>query len=244
MACGSAVLRARGAPPGVPAGRLAPRTGRRRAARGGTGAVRRPAAGAAVRAGGDAGRRPCLRGGPEERADLRMSLPLQLFLFADGLFVTAAAPEHEALLGAQVLAFDGEPVERVVSAVDRTIGRDNEHGPTAVVPWRLVRTAFLHGLGMVGDPASVTLTVRSPDGTTRTVPVAAQPAPATLPRVLPCPAGWRFLPETLTEPLPLYLRNCGASYWYTSLAPQRLTYFQLNRVADDPGEPLAAFVER
>ncbi len=181
---------------------------------------------------------------PEERADLRMSLPLQLFLFADGLFVTAAAPEHEALLGAQVLAFDGEPVERVVSAVDRTIGRDNEHGPTAVVPWRLVRTAFLHGLGMVGDPASVTLTVRSPDGATRTVPVAAQPAPATLPRVLPCPAGWRFLPETLTEPLPLYLRNCGASYWYTSLAPQRLTYFQLNRVADDPGEPLAAFVER
>src|SRR6266542_1629128 len=131
---------------------------------------------------------------PEERADLRMSLPLQLFLFADGPFVTAAAPEHEALLGAQVLAFDGEPVERVVSAVDRTIGRDNEHGPTAVVPWRLVRTAFL--------------------------------------------------PETLTEPLPLYLRNCGASYWYTSLAPQRLTYFQLNRVADDPGEPLAAFVER
>lgn len=181
---------------------------------------------------------------PEDDAELHRTLPVQFYLFEEGLYVTAAAEGQQRLLGAQVLEFAGTPVERAVAAVERTIGRDNEHGPRAVVPWRLVRTAVLHALAVVGDPATVALTVRLADGTTAAIPLAAQPAPATLSQALPCPSGWRFLPESLDQPLPLYLRNCGASYWFEHQPADGLTYVQFNRVADDPDEPLSAFVER
>jgi tetratricopeptide (TPR) repeat protein len=184
---------------------------------------------------------------PEENQDFHRALPLQFYLFEEGMFVTAAEPAHASLLGAQVLHLDQQPLSEVMAALEPLISRDNQQWPKQAAPPLLRQLPLLHALGVVADPGAVTLTVRRADGTTGAVTVAASSALSSSSRsswTLPCPAGWVFLPETLPSPVPLYLRNCGASYWFEYLPDPRVVYFQFNGVADDADEPLEAFCGR
>jgi tetratricopeptide (TPR) repeat protein len=181
---------------------------------------------------------------PEGNQDLHQALPVQFYLFEEGLFVTATDPAHDALLGAQVLRFGQHPVEDAMAALEPLISRDNQQWPKLIKPLLLPQLPLLHALGVVADPGHVALTVRHPDATTRMVTVAADstwPAPVA---TLPCPPGWVFFPDTSAAPLPLYLSNCGATYWFDYLPDPQVVYFQFNSVADDPAEPLEAFCGR
>ena len=181
---------------------------------------------------------------PRSDRAFRRALPVRLFLFEEGLFVTATDPRYSRLCGAEVLRFGGLGVDEVMAALDPVIGRDNQWWPKQVAPLLMCQLPLLHALGAVPDPGEVTLAVRLADGATDEVRVAAERDWSPPSWALPCPPGWRFLPETLPGPLPLYLRNCGAIYWFEHLAEDRLVYFQFNAVADDPAEPLEAFCER
>lgn len=184
---------------------------------------------------------------PEERyPQLRRALPLQLYWFEEGLFVTAADPEHAPLLGAQVRALDGRPVEEVVAAIDPLLSRDNAYGPRQHAPNFLRVLPLLHALGVVPDPDRVTLSVRGLDGGEWAVEMAADADPD--PPPLPCPSGWAWLPESLAgspaAPLPRYLRHCALPYWFDYLPGHATVYCQLNNVLDHPDEPLADFYPR
>jgi hypothetical protein len=181
---------------------------------------------------------------PQENEDFHRALPLQFYLFQEGLFVTATAPDHDTLLGAQVLQFGQHTVDEVMAALEPLISRDNQQWPKQVAPLLLRQLPLLHALGVVADPTQVTLTSRRADATTGTVTVATDPAWSSPLWTLPCPPGWVFLPATLASPMPLYLKNCGATYWFEYLPDPRVLYFQLNSVADDPEEPLEAFGRR
>lgn len=184
------------------------------------------------------------------------SLPVQFFLFGEDLLIVASAPEHETLLGARVLHFDGRPVAEVIAALDQLLPRDNgnEQWPRRLMSWRLRQLPVLHALGVADDPHHVTLTVRDrPEGAAAGAPRSIQLAtdtsrPATRDEHRwPYPAGWTFFPATLPGPLPLYLRHLTAPYWYTYLDQERTVYFQFNSVRDAPGErseTLAEFCER
>jgi hypothetical protein len=174
---------------------------------------------------------------PPERDDLAIALPVQFYLFADGVHVTSATEAHRGILGAEVLAFDGRAVEAVVAAVEPLVCRDHEVRPIEVVPSWLRRTPFLHALGLVDDPANVTLTTR--DGT---VEVRAEPDDGSR-SDFPTSARMVQCHDDLDEP-PLYLRDPGAAYWFDVLPDQRLMYVQFNSVRDDPTESLAAFADR
>jgi hypothetical protein len=190
---------------------------------------------------------------PEDRPDLNRVLPVKFYLFAEGLFVTAAAPRYRPLLGAQVLRVGDHPAGEVLAALEPIISRDNDQqlawlGPE-VLPW----SPMLHALGLTGDPGAVTLTVRFSDQTTGSVTVGATaaPVPREYPTVAPSasPArpgvrGWLSLADTLPGPVPLYLRRWDVLYWFEYLPAEDLVYFQLNGVGDGPQESLAEFCER
>jgi tetratricopeptide (TPR) repeat protein len=181
---------------------------------------------------------------PDDDPRSHHGLPLQFYLFEEGLFVTAADDRHAELLGAQVLAIGGHQLDQVMAALDPLISRDNQWWPRHVAPMLLRQAPLLHGLGLAPDPGAVPLTLRPPGGQPAEVTVDADSAWSSRGAFVPCPPGWRFLPETLSAPLPLYLRNCGALYWFEHLPEAEAVYFQLNNVLDDPGEPLAAFAQR
>jgi tetratricopeptide (TPR) repeat protein len=183
---------------------------------------------------------------PKTWEDARQTLPLQFYLFEEGLFITAASVAHRDLLGTQVHRFDSRPIAEMLMEIDPLLSRDNEQWPKEIAPPRLRQLPLLHALGLIDDPHQVALTVTGPDGRNRTVSVATETLPPEKPRDKPytCPPGWLFFPETLAEPLPRYLRNAALSYWFDHLPDERTVYVQFNQVRDDPQEPFVDFTRR
>jgi hypothetical protein len=96
-------------------------------------------------------------------------LPLRVYEFADGVYVTAATEPYADLVGTRITAIADHPITDVLAAIEPLVPRD---GPATVADFRpsfLLRTDILDGLG-IADPASVDVTVDGPDGE-RTVAV-------------------------------------------------------------------------
>ena len=189
---------------------------------------------------GHAGVRP-----PDRRHkndDLSRLLPVEFFLFPEGLFVIAAGPGHEDLLGAKVEKVGRHAVTDAISALDPVVVRDNEQQVTFMVPWFLRYTAVLQGLGLIDDLKQASLTVRGADGTSREVTLDAEPGEHLGDRY---PDGWTALADTVPgQPRPLHLRHREVPYWFEYLPAHDLVYFQYNAVLDHPAEPFAAFCDR
>ena len=95
-------------------------------------------------------------------------LPIRIYEFTEGVFVTAALPPHEALAGARITAIAGTPIDDVLAAVEPLVPRD---GPSTVPSFRpilLLRVQVLRGLGIIGE-GPVTLALELPDGTATAV---------------------------------------------------------------------------
>jgi tetratricopeptide (TPR) repeat protein len=171
-------------------------------------------------------------------------LPLQLSWFEEGLFVIAAGEPHAALVGAELLAVGGQPVGRALAAVDPLISRDNRWWPRHIAPALLRQAPVLRGLGLAPPDGAVSLALRLPGDETSEVRVEPDSPWQAIGSAGVCPPHWRSLPETLGSPLPLYLRNRAALYWFQHLPEHELVYCQCNNLLDDPAEPLAAFWPR
>jgi tetratricopeptide (TPR) repeat protein len=177
-----------------------------------------------------------------ERPEFRTALPVQFYLFVEGLFVIATDPKHSDLLGAQVLRFGNRTVNEVLVALDPLMERDNEMGPKVTAPSWLRHPVVLNGLGLIPDAQSVSLTLRNMDGGTRTVTLSTNSPDLNIKRILP--KAWVSLPEKLEKPVPLYIKNRHLTYWFEHLPQAKTVYFQFNSVRNDPQEPLDALINR
>ncbi len=137
---------------------------------------------------GHAGVRP-----PADSVELSRLLPLDLFLFSEGLYVIAVGPGLGHLLGAKVEKIGRHTVDEAITALDPIIVRDNQQQVTLMVPVFLQYTAFLRGLGIIDDLAKATLTFRTADGTIREVTLDAEPGERQWDRY---PPGWTALADT------------------------------------------------
>jgi tetratricopeptide (TPR) repeat protein len=180
----------------------------------------------------------------DEHPELRQILPLQFFLFEEGLYVIAGDPKHEELLGARVLRFGDRTVDEVMRALDPLIGRDNEHWLKQATPYVMQRLPLLHALGLVPEARQARLALIDRDGQQRAATVATETIASRARSRFPSPAGWLSFPQILATPLPLYLKNTEVPYWFEYLPDTRVVYFQFNSVRDDPSESLADFCAR
>jgi hypothetical protein len=173
---------------------------------------------------------------PENDTTMSRMLPVEMFMFAEGLYVTAAAPGFERLLGAEVEKIGGLTVDEAMAALDPVMPRDNSHWLTLTFPVLVRYSGILEGLGI--EPV---LTVRLADGTPDEVRLEAAPADFHWDR---SPAGWAALADTVTGPLPLHLRHRDLPFWFEYRPADDLVYFQFNAVRDHPAETFAAFCDR
>ncbi len=179
---------------------------------------------------------------PHDSAGLGTALPVEFYLFTEGVFVVAADPSYRQLLGARIDSIDGHPLDEVLSALEQIISRDNDQQVKFMGPLWLRWVAFLHAMGLTAEAGQATLAVQFLDGTTGEVTVKAMPAEEWNPH--PYPHGWLALHDTLPQPPPLHLRNRDLAYWFDYLPDADLVYFQFNGVRDHPAETLAAFSDR
>jgi tetratricopeptide (TPR) repeat protein len=179
---------------------------------------------------------------PPAQPEYLLALPLQFYLFKEGLFIIGADPKYKELLGSQVLRFGDHSIDEVMRALDPVINRDNEMWPKQVSPYRMRSLPLLAALGVVADIHKVSLTLVGANGQQRSVTVEADSSNPDIWNEFP--KAWITYAQSLGTPLPLYLKNTTSSYWFEYDAASKVIYFQFNRVLNDPGESLAAFSER
>lgn len=178
-------------------------------------------------------------------ADWALSLPLQFSAFPEGVFITAAAPQHRRLLGAQVLSIGSHPIDAVMRGLEAGVSRDNESGWVRVqAALRLRYTALLQAGGVGDAPDRATLGLRLLDGSQEQVSVAADTSQPDIWNRKPAPAGWTTLDQALPGDAPLYLRDPGRNYWFQHLPAERTVYWGFNTLRNQGDETLAAFARR
>ena len=181
---------------------------------------------------------------PQYTQDFAETLPLKFFLFKEGLYIIAADPKYQSLLGAQVLSFGDASASQAIASVAPLVFRDNEMWLKTFGPYLLRFTAVLKGLDLISDLSQAPLTIRNLQGQTRIVNVIADTSYPNIWNVYPYPNTWSGFAPQGKRPVPLYLRNMQTFYWFTYLSESRTVYFQFNRVLPDSKEPFDKFVAR
>ena len=179
-----------------------------------------------------------------ERPEFFQNLPVEFAFFNEGLFIVAADSRFSDLLGAQVVRFGDHNVQDVLHVLDPIISRDNPAAPYVMGPMRMRNAPLMAALGVIPNPTQVALTVRDGNGASRTVTLPADsPVPS---RKLwdGYPKNWARFVDSLPGPLPLYLRNSYADYWFEYLPDSKTVYLQWNHVHSDSGEPIDKFFDR
>ena len=101
-------------------------------------------------------------------------LPLRVYEFEEGVFITAAMDDDADLAGARLVSINGHPIADVLAALEPLVPRDGPATVPAFRPVYLLQVAVLRGLGLVGD-GDVELEID--DGSqTRTVSVTPVPS--------------------------------------------------------------------
>jgi tetratricopeptide (TPR) repeat protein len=181
---------------------------------------------------------------PPHTLEFAQTLPIKFFLFKEGLYVIAADPKYQDLLGAQILNFGDASVDQAMAAVAPVVFRDNDMWLKSMVPNLLRYTALLKVLNLTSDPLHVPLTVRDAQGRTRTVTISADPTQPDIWNSYPYPSTWIGFSPAGAGPTPLYLKSMESFYWFQYLPESRTVYFQYNRVLPDAKEPFDQFVAR
>jgi tetratricopeptide (TPR) repeat protein len=181
---------------------------------------------------------------PPHTLEFAQTLPMKFFLFKEGLYVIAADPKYQDLLGSQVLKFGGSDVDQAMAALAPVVFKDNDMWLKSMVPNLLRYTALLKALSLITDASQVPLTIRDLRGHTRTVTVGADPSQPDIWNSYPYPSTWVGFAPAGAGPEPLYLKNMDAFYWFQYLPQSRIVYFQFNRVLPDAKEPFDQFVKR
>jgi len=167
---------------------------------------------------------------PAARASFAM-LPIDVYLFADGLYIVAGRDSAASLVGQRITRIGGLEPSAVIRRLEPYVSRDNAVGVQAFASLYLLLPPFLEAVGAAPDSARVVLELADAAGVRRTVTLRAT-APRRSLRTLPRPPG--------SGPVPLWLQHPDRNLWMSPLAHDGL-YVQFNQVADGPTTSLAAF---
>lgn len=171
----------------------------------------------------------------------RLTLPLHMFTFTDGLYIIGADEANTGLVGAQVLKVGGMDVDAALKAVRPYTHVDNEMGYLAWGPGMLASPIMLREIGAAKDTTGAEFTVKKLDEKTETVQVNTVQAPAGGHGGF-LVHGYKYLHDSVESAgRPLYLRD-PSKVLRTEFIPEKKTlYFWFGGVTDAPDQSFADF---
>jgi len=162
------------------------------------------------------------------------TLPIQVFGFKEGYYVTGATADYKDVLGLKLVAIEKTPLEEAIKRLAPAISGEISQTILARTPTRLMIPEALNAEHLAAKVDETTLTFEKPDGTKLTK--TFKPVP-----LLPAP---NFV--TVYDPAnaPLYLRARQNEYWFEFLADSKTIYVQYNAVRSKGDEPIDKFWDR
>ena len=163
-------------------------------------------------------------------------LPLQLYRFSDGWYITDASPRYQYLVGLRVMRIGTRGVEEVYAIFHPFVGADNEATVKDRIPLYMVCPEALQTEGIApSSSTAVVFTVADPNGRDSDVNIE----PVGLVRYF----YWYFQPlqtwkhKSDESNLPLYRQQRWKNYWFRYLESERIVILRVQiQVRDDSGE--------
>ena len=156
------------------------------------------------------------------------SYPIRLDRFADGIYIVAARPDMQSIIGAHVTMIGIRSAASVWDSISVVASGDNVYSRWGNVPLLLTAPETMEGLGL-SRADSLVLTVVRADGTTTRVAVAAVAAPFDMQWVS---AGWDGPAGAVAHlnTTSLVEQHRRAPYWFAQVGG--MLYAQINQVND------------
>jgi hypothetical protein len=177
-----------------------------------------------------------IRPGGAGHNPMMAGLPVEFYLFKEGLFITAASPEYAELVGTQVIRLGDNSVEKVLETLDSVISQDNKMWVKFIGVNMMKRLAIMNGLGLIPAADKMQLTIRDGEGKTRSAVLVENKSGEV--------NNWVSVRQNTKTPEPLYLKNRRAPYWYEYIPESKTVFFQYNAVQNDINNPLPQFCEK
>ena len=160
-------------------------------------------------------------------------IPIYLYRFEDGWFVMNASEEFTDLIGAQVIAIDGTPIENVENLISPLVPSDNDTNLIIRIPRYLIMPRLLSALGvtMSGNAMNLDLVLESGEKVGRTISVDNS-------------WSYPFLPPENQEQL--WLSDITSEFWRLNILEENnALYVRFNMTMDisPKGETLENFIE-
>ena len=178
---------------------------------------------------------------PVSKPEFKQTLPLQFYLFKEGLYIISADSKYKELLGSQVLQFEKKNVNDVIKALEPLNGRDNKMTVLVRLPYLMRYPILLRTLGVISTADQVELKIKDIKGEMKTVYMAADTTQPDIWNIQPYPKGWISFSETLQDSVPLYLKDNDKVFWFDYSPATKIVYAQVNRIWNTAEESLAGF---
>lgn len=169
---------------------------------------------------------------------LTTTLPVELELFADGLYVTRAARAYADLLGGRVTAIAGRPAREAGDALTPFISHDNAMWRLYMLPQYLRQPGYLYAAGLLPSPdAPLAVTVSDRTGRAQTRRVSPVPGDSAV--------EWVDARRQLggADSLPLWRRMPGP-YAFTYMPARHAVYVRYAEVRHAQSDSIPAFAQR
>lgn len=162
--------------------------------------------------------------------------PLQLYLFADGLYVIDADAAYAHLIGGRVATIGELSAEDALDRLRPVVNSENEMSVRFGLPLFAIIPEVLRA-----QELTPSYTIELPDGERLSIAPEAQTLRDYL-RWHPVPH-WLISLRPRPEPLPM--RHTDENFWYTYLATEDALYLQFNHVSGrtQSGQNLTQFVQ-
>ena len=171
-------------------------------------------------------------------------LPMVIYQFTDGIYITGAHKDYEDIVGAKILKVEDQPIKEVLKSVYPVVPVENEQYFKAYGINDLTIPEVLHAQGLTKTLKKRIRLHLEKDGKPFVSTVKATREldfPLQYGEVKP-DSDW-VSARDLSAP-PHYLKNLDKIYYFEYLPEEKAVYVRHSQIQDDPSEDIPAFFER
>lgn len=170
---------------------------------------------------------------PHQDATGYTMLPLRVYHFSDGLFVTDADESYQDMIGGKVVRIGNAAIETITELLTPLVSRDNDMTVLERITQYYLFPELMQTLGFVEDASAVEWTLEFENGNTESFSVSSISADEYFDWIEPAPTNSNFFPTSLPQrETPLYLTRLKENFWMEHLEEPNVLYIQYNAVQD------------